>query len=101
MNKLQTIITEVAAEVRKEMEQSILKGAYGMHFEKVYGNAYVDIDIFVERNHGALQEVAQVMVSHIDTAHRSPLLEEAIAGTLPCWFDMYHKIFWEDSRQTA
>lgn len=100
MNKLQTIITEVAAGVRTTMENHIMAGAKGLHYEKVYGNAYVDVDIFVERNHGALQEVAQVLVSHIDTAHRSPLLEEAIAGVLPCWFDMYHKIFWED-KQTA
>lgn len=94
MNKLEKIITEVASGVRMQMENYILAGAKGMHFEQVYGNAYVDIDYFSP-------SVVSVMVSHVDTAHRSPLLESEIMKALPDWSEVYNKIFWEDSRQTA
>lgn len=94
MNKLETIITEVAAGVRTTMENHILAGAKGLHFEKVYGNAYVDIDYFSP-------SVASVMVSHVDTAHRSPLLEGEIMKALPDWSEVYNTIYWEDSKQTA
>lgn len=93
MNKSETIITEVAAEVRTMMENHILAGAKGLHFEKVYGNAYVDIDYYSP-------SVVSVMVSHFDTGHRSPLLEDEILKALPDWSEVYNEIFWED-RQTA
>lgn len=88
MTTLENIITEVAAGVRMEMEDSILAGAYGMHFEKVYGDAYVDIDIFEEHRGGYIEVIEQVMVSHFDTCHRSPLLESAIKNVLPDWWEV-------------
>lgn len=94
MNKSEKIIIEVAAGVRTQMESYILAGAKGMHFEQVYGNAYVDIEYYSP-------SVVTVMVSHVDTAHRSPLLEDAIIKALPDWNEVYNAIFWEDSRQTA
>lgn len=93
MNKLQTIITEVASGVRTTMENHIMAGAKGLHFEKVYGNAYVDIDYFSP-------SVISVMVSHVDTDHRSPLLEGEILKALPDWGEVYNEIYWEE-KQTA
>jgi hypothetical protein len=93
MNKLQTIITEVAAGVRTQMENYILAGAKGMHFEQVYGNAYVDIEYYSP-------SVVTVIVSHVDTSHSSPLLEGEIMKALPEWSEVYNEIFWED-KQTA
>lgn len=93
MNKLQTIITEVASGVRTTMENHILAGAKGLHYEKVYGNAYIDIEYYSP-------SVVTVMVSHVDTGHRSPLLEGEIMKALPDWSEVYNEIFWED-KQTA
>ena len=94
MNKLQNIITEVAAGVRTQMEDYILAGSKGMHYEKVYGNAYIDIEYYSP-------SVVTVMVSHVDTCHRSPLLEGEIMKAIPDWMEVYNTIYWEDSRQTA
>ena len=63
MTKLETIICQVADGVREEMEQSIMRGYY------------VDV-------------IEQVMVSHFDTAHRSPRLEQAIREVIPDWWEV-------------
>ena len=100
MSKLQTIIYDAAVGVRKEMAEAIFNGAKGMHFEKVYGDAYVDIDIFLEFKDNYVFEVKEVMISHCDTQHKSPLLEKAIYDVLPNWFDMYENIK-DETRLTA
>lgn len=100
MTKLETIICQVAAGVREEMEQSIMRGAYGMHFEQVYGDAYVDIDIFEEERGYYVDVIEQVMVSHFDTAHRSPRLEQAIREVIPDWWEVKTFMMGEE-RQSA
>ena len=100
MSKLQTIIYDVAVEVRKEMASAIFNGSNGMHYEKAYGDAYVDIDIFVVFKGNYMFEVKEVMISHCDTQHKSPLLEKAIYDILPNWFDMYENIK-DEMRLTA
>lgn len=100
MKKVDSIILDIAIGVRKEMESAMMKGAYGMHFEKSYGNAYIDVDIFLERKNNYIFEVQDVMVSHVETLHKSPLLEQAVKRVLPSWFKMQNELMMEE-RQTA
>lgn len=93
MKKLENIIKDVAAGVRNEMEDSIRSKVRRLHFEKSYGEAYVDVDYLSP-------SVVMVSASHIDTAHRSPLLEGAILDALPDWYEVYNDIM-EQERQTA
>ena len=88
MNKTEMIINEVAAGVRTEMENSIASGCHGMHYEHIVGNAYVDVDVFEEHCGGYYTVVESVMVSHFDTRHRSPMLEERIKCVLPDWEEL-------------
>lgn len=101
MNKLQNIINEVVAGVRTTMQDQILSGSYGMHYEHICGDAYIDIDIFEENRGGYYVVIEQVMVSHVDTAHRSPLLEQAIKAVLPDWYEMKEELMDGGMRQTA
>lgn len=101
MSKLQTIIYDVAVEVRKEMASAIFNGSKGMHYEKAYGDAYVDIDIYLKIENNYVIVVKEAIVSHVDTQHKSPLLEKAIFDVLPNWFDMYENIKDEVRKQIA
>ena len=67
MNKLHDILMDVSVEVRQEMEKAILRGAKGMHYEKAYGDAYIDVDIFLEYKNNYVFEKQDVMVSHVDS----------------------------------
>lgn len=88
MKKLEMIISDVAAGVRKEMEDCIRSEVRRLHFEKAYGDAYVDVDYLSP-------SVVMVSASHMDTAHHSPLLEDSIIKALPDWYEVYYEIMEE------
>lgn len=100
MNKLQTIITEVAADVTIMMENAILNHSQSITYERQVGDAYIDIRIYESFFHNHECAIKEVDVNHIDTKHHSPRIEEAIMKSLPNWMEMKHEIFWE-GKQTA
>ncbi len=88
MTKLQRIISETVDGVRHQIENSIIAGETGMHYEKAYGNAYIDIDM----NWSSCQESTEVMVSHVDTCHQSPLLQHEIMMALPWAYEVERRL---------
>lgn len=100
MKKLQSIIYDVLVDVRKDMEKAILMGANGIHYEREYGDAYIDVEIYKEKRNNYIFENSEVLVNHIDTKHKSPLLEQAIKDALPSWFAM-QKDLMEEERLSA
>ena len=100
MKKSFEIINQVAEEVRKEMEQSIIEGASSMHYEKMVGDAYIDVEITEQSVGCCLTMVVDVIVSHYDTGHRSPLLESETKRALPDWYEVQDSMIREE-RQSA
>ena len=94
--RINNILKEVQAGVRQKMEETILGGDNRFHYEKEYGDAYVDIE-FHEVYCGAFMiDDWDVHVSHEDAAKESPLLEQALRAVMPDWFKMK-----EDMKQIA
>jgi hypothetical protein len=93
MKRTENIIEMVADGVRNQLERQIAAGAKDVHYEQLFGTAYVDVYY--------TPYAVTVVVSHIDTKHRSPMLESEIVNVLPDWNEVADTIFWEDSKQTA
>ena len=84
--KIEKILKEVQAGVQSKMEDTILDGDNRFHYEKEYGEAYIDIE-FHEVYCGAyVIDDWDVHVSHPDATKESPLLEQALRAVMPDWF---------------
>ena len=96
MTRIENILNDVRTGVLSKMEDTILGGDNRFHYEKEYGEAYIDID-FHEVYCGAfLLDDWDVHVSHEDATKESPLLEKALRAVMPDWFKVK-----EDFMQTA
>ena len=88
MTRIENILNEVRKGVQSMMEDTILGGDNRFHYEKEYGDAYIDID-FHEVYCGAfLLDDWDIHVSHEDTRKESPLLEHALRSVMPDWFQL-------------
>ena len=86
MTRIENILNEVRTGVLSEMEETILDGDNRFHYEKEYGDAYVDIE-FREVIAGAyLLDDWDIHVSHEDARKESPVLEQALRAVMPDWF---------------
>ena len=92
MKKIEKILTEVIQGVRSMMEDTILGGDNRFHYEKEYGEAYIDIE-FHEVYCGAfLIDDWDVHVSHEDSHKESPMLEAALRAVMPDWFKVKEEL---------
>lgn len=86
MTRIESILNDVRTGVLSKMEDTILGGDNRFHYEKEYGEAYIDIE-FHEVYCGAfLLDDWDVHVSHEDATKESPLLEAALRAVMPDWF---------------
>lgn len=88
MKRTENIIAMVVDGVRNQLEREIQAGAREVHYEQAFGTAYVDVRY--------TPYSVTVIVSHIDTKHRSPMLEKEIVNVLPDWNEVYDTIYWEE-----
>ena len=87
MTRIESILNEVRTGVQAEMETTIMDGDNRFHYEKEYGDAYVDIE-FREIFTGAFfLEDWDIHVCHEYSRKESPLLEKALKAVMPNWFE--------------
>ena len=92
MTRIENILNEIRTGVLSEMEETLLDGDNRFHYEKEYGDAYVDIE-FREIFTGAfLLEDWDIHVSHEDARKESPLLEKALRAVMPSWFKVKERM---------
>ena len=90
--RIENILNEVRTGVQAKMEDTILGGDNRFHYEKEYGEAYIDID-FHEVYCGAfLIDDWDVHVSHEDAHKESPMLEAALRAVMPDWFKVKEEL---------
>ena len=82
------ICNEVAKELKEQMAIAIECGDETLTFEKEFGTAFVQVDIYQRRVSGWWMTFIDVVVAHEDAHHQSPRLTEAISKALPSWDKM-------------
>ena len=82
------VCNEVAKELKEQMAIAIECGDETLTFEKEFGTAFVQVDIYQRRVSGWWMTFTDVVVAHEDARHQSPLLTDAIARALPDWDKM-------------
>ena len=86
MKRIENILNEVRTGVLSTMEDTILGGDNRFHYEKEYGEAYIDIDFHEVYCGSFMIDDWDVHVSHEDATKESPLLEAALLAVMPDWF---------------
>jgi hypothetical protein len=84
------LLKEISSGVFNEMYEAIDSRCDWVNYEKRYGKALVIVDVcLVSLPNGMLYDDVMVQVQHDDDDERqSPLLEQAIKGALPQWFNV-------------
>lgn len=99
MTKKEQIIKDAVNAMYLEMQDAMLLGYDYARYEQDYGKASVNIEVReVRLRNGFYTDDVDVWVSHDNTDHQSPLLEEAIRKALPNWWDVLKEV---EARQTA
>lgn len=86
MTRIESILNDVRTGVLSKMEDTILGGDNRFHYEKEYGEAYIDIEFHEVFTGAFLLEDWDIHVSHEDATKESPLLEKALRAVMPDWF---------------
>lgn len=91
--KLQTILNDVSNGVFGKMVSAHQWGDDRMTYEQEVGDAWIDVEVReVRLRNGMLILDIDVAVSHEDTRHHSPLLENAIREVLPDWWKVKEEV---------
>lgn len=85
MKNVKQICQELAAKVKREIEQAIEFDYYSATVEEQYGTASIQVYCHLEERNGWMIPETDITIFHDDDSHKSPLLEEAIRKAIPSW----------------
>ena len=86
MMKVNTICQEMAEGVREEIRQAIMDGKDIVEYTKEYGDVVVMVGV------RSYWPYICCVVSHEDSSHKSPRLENAIEKAVPDWYSVEREI---------
>lgn len=92
MTKIESILNEVRLGVQAKMEDTILGGDNRFHYEREYGDAYIDIEFHEVWTGAWYLDDWDIHVSHVDATKESPLLEKALRAVMPDWFKIKEEL---------
>lgn len=85
MKNVKQICSELAAKVKREIEQAIEFDYYSATVEEQYGTACIQVYSHLEERNGWMIPETDITIFHDDDSHKSPLLAEAIKQAIPSW----------------
>lgn len=92
MKNVKQICSELAAKVKREIEQAIEFDYYSATVEEEYGTASIQVYCHLEERDGWMIPETDITIFHDDDSHKSPLLEEAIRQAIPSWEQVENEI---------